>query len=73
VPEGEYYCASECANGELGFTIVSDGSGHPYRIKVRSPSFAHVSAFNELVEGLTLADSMATLPGLNMIAGELDR
>ena len=73
VPEGEYYCGSECANGELGFTIISDGSGHPYRIKVRSPSFAHVSAFNELVEGLTLADSMATLPGLNMIAGELDR
>lgn len=73
VPAGEYYCGSECANGEVGFTIVSDGSGHPYRIKVRSPSFAHVSAFNELVEGLTLADSMATLPGLNMIAGELDR
>jgi len=73
VPEGEYYCGSECANGELGFTIISDGSGHPYRIKVRSPSLAHVSAFNFLVEGLTLADSMATLPGLNMIAGELDR
>ncbi len=73
VPEGEFYCGTECANGELGFTIVSDGSGHPYRIKVRSPSLAHVSAFNYLVEGLTLADSMATLPGLNMIAGELDR
>ena len=73
VPEGEYYSASECANGELGFTIVSDGSGHPYRIKVRSPSLNHVAAFSEIVEGLTLADSMATLPGLNMIAGELDR
>ncbi len=73
VPQGEYYCGSECANGEVGFTIIADGSGHPYRIKVRSPSFAHVSAFAELVEGLTLADSMAILPGLNMIAGELDR
>ncbi len=73
VPQGEYYCGTECANGELGFTIIADGSGHPYRIKARSPSFAHVSAFAEMVEGLTMADSMAILPGLNMIAGELDR
>ena len=73
VPEGEFYCGSECANGELGFTIVSDGSGHPYRIKVRPPCFTQFAAFHELVEGGMLADSMAVLSGLNIIAGELDR
>ena len=73
VPEGEFYCGSECANGELGFTIVSDGSGHPYRIKVRPPCLTQFAAFHELVEGGMLADSMAVLSGLNIIAGELDR
>jgi NADH-quinone oxidoreductase subunit D/NADH-quinone oxidoreductase subunit C/D len=73
VPEGEYYSGSECANGELGFTIISDGSGHPYRIKVRPPCLTQFAAFHELVEGGLLADSMAVLSGLNIIAGELDR
>ena len=67
------YCGSECANGELGFTIVSDGSGHPYRIKVRPPCLTQFAAFHDLVEGGQLADSMAVLSGLNIIAGELDR
>ena len=73
VPDGEYYSGSECANGELGFTIISDGSGHPYRIKVRPPCLTQFAAFHELVEGGLLADSMAVLSGLNIIAGELDR
>ena len=73
VPEGEYYSGSECANGELGFTIIYDGSGHPYRIKVRPPCLTQFAAFHELVEGGLLADSMAVLSGLNIIAGELDR
>ncbi len=73
VPEGEFYCGTECANGELGFTIVSDGSGHPYRIKVRPPCLTQFAAFHDLVEGGQLADSMAVLSGLNIIAGELDR
>ena len=73
VPEGEYYSGSECANGELGFTIISDGSGHPYRIKVRPPCLTQFAAFHDLVEGGQLADSMAVLSGLNIMAGELDR
>lgn len=73
VPQGEFYCGTECANGELGFTIISDGSGHPYRIKVRPPCLTQFAAFHELVEGGMLADSMAVLSGLNIIAGELDR
>src|SRR5690554_7698681 len=73
VPAGEYYCGSEAANGELGFTLVSDGSGKPWRVKVRPPCFTQFAAFQELVEGSMLTDSVATLSSLNIIAGELDR
>ncbi len=73
VPAGEAYGFIEGANGELGFYIVSDGSGNPYRMKVRPPCFPIFSSFTELVKGQMVADAIATLGGLNIIAGELDR
>jgi NADH-quinone oxidoreductase subunit C/D len=73
VPKGEGYGFIEGANGELGFYIVSDGSGRPYRIKVRPPCFPIFSSFNHLVQGGMVADAIAILGGLNIIAGELDR
>jgi len=73
VPAGEYYSGSEVANGELGFTLVSDGSGKPWRVKVRPPCFTQFAAFDELIDGALLADSMACLSSINIIAGELDR
>src|SRR5690554_690048 len=73
VPKGEFYSGSEVANGELGFTLISDGTGKPWRIKVRPPCLTQFAAFQELVEGSMLADSVATLSSLNIIAGELDR
>lgn len=73
VPAGEGYGFIEGANGELGFYIVSDGSGRPYRIKVRPPCFPIFSSFTTLVEGSMVADAIAVLGGLNVIAGELDR
>ena len=73
VPKGEFYQGSEVANGELGFSVVSDGSGKPWRVKVRPTCFPHYAAFDKIVEGALLADSVATLSSLNIIAGELDR
>lgn len=72
-PAGEFYGATEAANGELGFLIVSDGTGRPYRVKVRPPCFTQFSAYHELVEGGLVADSIACLSSINIIAGELDR
>jgi len=72
-PKGEIYHCTEGANGELGFYIVSDGSGHPYRVRVRPPCFPILSAFPRMVCGSMLADLVATLGSLNIIAGELDR
>ncbi len=73
VPEQEYYAAIEAGNGELGFFIVSDGSGTPYKVKVRPPCFPAMSALPGMLEGDMIADSVLTLGSLNIVAGELDR
>jgi len=73
VPKGEYYSSTEAANGELGFFIVSDGSGRPYKVKCRPPCFYTLSAYSKIVEGIMLADSVITMASLNFIAGEFDR
>jgi len=73
VPPGERYGFVEGANGELGYYCVSDGSGKPYRIKVRPPCFPIFSTFPTLMQGHTVSDAIATLGGLNVIAGELER
>lgn len=72
-PPGEIYSYTEAANGELGFYIVSDGSEKPYRIKVRPPCFAIYQAYPQLMKGHLIADAIAILGGLNIVAGELDR
>jgi NADH-quinone oxidoreductase subunit C/D len=73
VPRGEHYSAYEAANGELGFYIVSDGSGTPYKVKVRPPSFLHMAAYPKLIENYQVGDAILTLGSLNIIAGEMDR
>lgn len=73
VPAGEIYSMVEGANGELGFYAVSDGSGKPYRLKVRPPCFAIMSTFAHLIRGGSVSDAVVSLGGLNIIAGELDR
>jgi NADH:ubiquinone oxidoreductase subunit D len=66
------YDSVEGANGELGFTIVSNGTNKPYRMHVRSPCFHVFSALPRLVTGRLLADLPAVVASLNIIAGELD-
>src|SRR6185503_6608416 len=72
-PKGELYHSTEGSNGELGFYLVSDGSGNPYRMKVRPPCFAIYQAFPEQITGGLLADVITVLGTMNLIAGELDR
>lgn len=73
VPAGEWYDSFEAANGELGFHFVSDGSGQPYKCKVRPPCFYIMGAFHEMVEGHMIADAVINLGSINIIGGELDR
>jgi NADH-quinone oxidoreductase subunit C/D len=72
-PVGEVYDATEAANGELGFYLISDGSANPYRLKVRPPCFAIYQSFPSVVKGGFMADAIATVASMNVIAGELDR
>lgn len=73
VPAGEVYSYTEAGNGELGFYIVSDGTGRPYKCRVRPPCFAIVSALPELIKDKPLADIVPTFDTMNMIGGECDR
>ena len=72
-PAGEWYDSYEAANGELGFHFVSDGSGRPYKLKVRPPCFYAMAGYHEMVEGEMIADAVINLGSINIIGGELDR
>jgi NADH-quinone oxidoreductase subunit D len=72
-PPGEAYFALESANGELGFYVVSDGSGKPYKVRCRPPSFMNVAPMSEMLIGGMLADVVPTFDMINMIGGECDR
>ena len=73
VPSGEVYSYTEAGNGELGFYIVSDGSGRPWRLKVRPPCFALMQALKPMIVGTLIADIIPTFDTINMIGGEIDR
>ncbi len=73
MPKGEVYVATEAPKGELGFYIVSDGSGRPYRIKIRAPSYVHISALPKMVTGHMVADVIACIGTIDIVLGECDR
>ena len=72
-PKGEVYRPVEGGNGELGFHVVSDGTGKPWKVKVRPPCFIAMGIFGPLVEGHTIADIVPLFGMINMIGGECDR
>ena len=61
VPEGEVYAAIEHSKGEFGIYIVSDGANKPYRVKMRAPSYVHLSAIDELSKGHLIADLVTVI------------
>ena len=73
VPEGEAYAAIEHPKGEFGIYIVSDGANKPYRLKIRPPGFANLSAMDELCRGHMLADAVMVLSTLDIVFGDVDR
>ena len=73
VPAGEAYAAIEHPKGEFGVYFISDGANKPYRMKLRSPGFCHLSAMNELSKGHMLADAVAIIGTLDIVFGDVDR
>ena len=72
-PPGEVYSFTEGGNGELGFYIVSDGSGTPYRVRCRPPCWYNLQACRDMLVGDMIADIIPTFGSINMIGGECDR
>lgn len=72
-PKGEVYSSTETPNGELGFYIVSDGTGLPYRVRIRPPSYYNYATFPQQAAGRLISDAVACMASINVIAGELDR
>ena len=73
VPEGDAYAAVEHPKGEFGIYIVSDGANKPYRLKIRPPGFAHLSALNEMATGHMIADAVSIIGTMDIVFGEIDR
>ena len=73
VPEGQAYAAVEHPKGEFGIYLVSDGANKPYRVKIRAPGFAHLSALDDMSIGHMLADVVAIIGTQDIVFGEVDR
>jgi NADH-quinone oxidoreductase subunit D len=73
VPPGETYSSTESPNGELGWYVVSDGGGRPYKLHVRAPGFPILAGVPRIIEGKMLADLIPTFDTINMIGGEVEQ
>ncbi len=72
-PVGESYQAIESSKGELGFYFISDGSGNPFRLKIRSPSFSNLQGLPSMMKGAMISDTVAIIGGLDPVMGEADK
>ncbi|HEY6343702.1 MAG TPA: NADH dehydrogenase (quinone) subunit D [Bryobacteraceae bacterium] len=73
VPAGEVYQCIESPRGEIGYYIVSDGTSKPYRVHMRTPSFGNLQGLSKMLEGILLADSIASLGSMDFVLGDTDR
>lgn len=73
LPKGEAYAAIEHPKGEFGVYLVTDGANKPYRLKIRAPGFAHISAMDEMTSGHMISDVVAVIGTMDVVFGEIDR
>jgi NADH-quinone oxidoreductase subunit D len=73
LPKGEIYHAIEAPKGELGFYFVSNCEGHPWKCKIRSPSFNNLQSISHLVKGYMVSDVVAIIGSIDPVMGEADK
>ncbi len=69
----ESYHAIEAPKGELGFYIQSDGTGHPWRLKINSPSFTNLQGLEKMLDGEMIADTVVMIGGVDPVMGDSDK
>jgi NADH-quinone oxidoreductase subunit D len=69
----EAYFALEAPKGELGFYIISNGTGYPFRLKIRSPSFVNLQTLPVMMKGCLISDIVAIIGSLDPVMGEADK
>ncbi len=73
-PKGaESYHAIEAPKGELGFYLISDGTGSPWRVKINSPSFANLQGLETMMEGAMVADTVVLIGSVDPVIGDSDK
>ena len=72
-PAGDTYFAVESPRGELGVFLISDGSDHAWRLKIRAPSFMNLMSLDPMLQGHLAADAIAILGSIDILLGEVDR
>ena len=70
---GEAYSFVEGGNGELGFFVVSNGTGQPWKCYCRSPSFINLQTITPTIKGHLISDIVPIFGMINMIGGECDK
>jgi NADH-quinone oxidoreductase subunit D len=73
VPAGEAYQAIESPRGEIAYYAVSNGTSHPYRLYMRTPSFGNMQGLGPMIEGSLLADTIAAMGSMDFVLGDVDR
>ena len=73
VPAGQVYQAVESPRGEMGYFVVSDGTAKPYRVHMRSPSYANLQVLEKMCVGRMLSDVVAAIGSIDIVLGEIDR